>query len=153
MHHWPCFFEDFYDLQSREEELFLRWSAFSQFLINTTLLKYVDDIQISVNAHELPERQKAERNPIIEINKVTRDVDEIEKLTCKNALWLTVGGGIHPGLVPYDILTDREKKRDREAAMELLRFLQMHGYRIMGYVATLTRAFFNLLTILLNILW
>ena len=43
------------------------------------------------------------------------------------------GGGIHPSLVPYDILTDREKKRDREAAMELLRFLQMHGYRIMGY--------------------
>ncbi len=47
---------------------------------------------------------------------------------------LITGGGIHPSLVPYDILTDKEKKRDRESATELLKFLQMHGFRIIGYV-------------------
>ena len=52
--------------------------------------------------------------------------------------------------MPYDILTDREKKRDREAAMELLRFLQMHGYRIMGYAVMVVD---KLNTIVLSKYW
>jgi hypothetical protein len=47
---------------------------------------------------------------------------------------LCAGGGIHPQLCPYSVLTDKEKKREREKAQELLRFMQMHGFRIMRRV-------------------
>lgn len=43
---------------------------------------------------------------------------------------LAKGGGVHPQLVPYDILTDRERRKNREHAQELLRFLQFLGFRI-----------------------
>ncbi|XP_025103910.1 ryanodine receptor-like isoform X4 [Pomacea canaliculata] len=42
----------------------------------------------------------------------------------------SIGGGVHPQLVPYDILTDRERRKNREHAQELLRFLQFLGFRI-----------------------
>lgn len=61
-------------------------------------------------------------------------IERIPRVGFSSKMIVFAGGGIHPSLVPYDILTDREKKRDREIAMELLRFLQMHGYRIMGWV-------------------
>ncbi len=41
-----------------------------------------------------------------------------------------MGGGIHPQLVPYDVLTDKERKKDLDRAQELLRYLQMNGFRV-----------------------
>eukprot|EP00108_Taenia_solium_P001407 TsM_000688100 transcript=TsM_000688100 gene=TsM_000688100 len=39
-------------------------------------------------------------------------------------------GGVHQLLVPYDILTDRERKRYRRLTHELIRYLQYWGYRL-----------------------
>ena len=44
-----------------------------------------------------------------------------------------VGAGIHHLLVPYDLMTDREKQKDIQFAQEFLKFLQMNGYRIQRY--------------------
>ena len=42
------------------------------------------------------------------------------------------GGGIHPQLVTFSVLTETEKKRPRERAQELFKFLQLNGFRIIA---------------------
>lgn len=44
-----------------------------------------------------------------------------------------VGAAHHHLLVPYDLMTDREKQKDIQFGQEFLKFLQMNGYRIQRY--------------------
>jgi hypothetical protein len=45
-----------------------------------------------------------------------------------------IGAELHHLLVPYDLLTDREKVNDKHFTNELLKFLQISGYRTQGYI-------------------
>ncbi|VDK67237.1 unnamed protein product [Onchocerca ochengi] len=43
---------------------------------------------------------------------------------------LSRGGNMPPQLVPWDLLTDFERRKDRFRAAEILKFLQYYGYRV-----------------------
>ena len=42
------------------------------------------------------------------------------------------GGAIHTQLLPFAMLTERERNVQRDKAKELLRFLQVQGFRVEG---------------------
>lgn len=42
----------------------------------------------------------------------------------------TCGGAIHSQLVPYDLLTDKEKRKDRERSQEFLKYMQYQGLKL-----------------------
>ncbi|BES99791.1 ryanodine receptor [Nesidiocoris tenuis] len=41
-----------------------------------------------------------------------------------------MGGAVSPQLVPYDLLTDKEKRKNRERAQEFLKYLQYQGFKL-----------------------
>lgn len=64
---------------------------------------------------------------------LSRELMNLSERISENAheLWaeqtlLTVGS-LHPKMVPYDLLTDKEKREQRELSSELLKFLQYEG--------------------------
>ncbi|KAK6101668.1 RIH domain family protein [Brugia pahangi] len=57
--------------------------------------------------------------------------EESHKIWAKKVLAdLNRGGTMPPQLVPWDLLTDFERRKDRFRAAEILKFLQYHGYRV-----------------------
>ena len=50
------------------------------------------------------------------------------------------GGAIDLSLVPYDLLTDREKKKNRERCQELLKYIQ---YQVLSHFNIRFFDFFN----------
>ncbi len=62
-----------------------------------------------------------------------QEIIQVRKQMCSCSIFLstfTAGRGCDTQLVPFDILTDEEKKKDREMSQALLKFLQVNGYRL-----------------------
>ncbi|XP_076313816.1 ryanodine receptor-like isoform X3 [Tachypleus tridentatus] len=70
---------------------------------------------------------------------LSRDMQNMSERLAENAhdLWAKkmkeeLGEGLHPQMVPYDLLTDREKRKNRERSQELLKYLQYEGFQVYG---------------------
>ena len=68
---------------------------------------------------------------------LSRDIQTLAERLAQNSheIWAlqtskTMNNSIHPQMVPYDLLTDREKRKNREQSQELLKYMQYEGWRI-----------------------
>merc|ERR1711915_651985 len=73
--------------------------------------------------------------PVDMINlTLSREMQNIAERLAENAhdIWAKAkkeelevcGGGMHPQMVPYDMLTEKEKRKDRQRSTELIKYLQ-----------------------------
>ena len=62
--------------------------------------------------------------------RLSEDAHDIQALNKKSELHLAGGGQINLTLVPFDLLTDSEKKKNRDRCQELLKYIQFQGYNM-----------------------
>jgi hypothetical protein len=87
---------------NREMQVIKRKKKFSVFVY--FLLKELSEA-LAQNAHEVWARQMRNR-------------------------LAAIGGGLHSRLVPYDLLTDKEKQKDLKFYQDLVKYLNTFGYRV-----------------------
>ncbi|CAM4882414.1 unnamed protein product [Rotaria socialis] len=78
----------------------------------------------------------------MDFNSVTmnRDMQDLSEALARNAheIWAkhlkdglaAIGGGLHSRLVPYELLTDKEKQKDLKFYQDLVKYLSIFGYRV-----------------------
>ena len=62
--------------------------------------------------------------------RLAEDGHDIQAMQKKHELYNVGGGLLNLTLVPYDLLTEREKKKNRERCQELLKYIQFQGYSL-----------------------
>ena len=62
--------------------------------------------------------------------RLSEDGHDIQAMTKKGELERMHGGPIDLSLVPFDLLTESEKKKNRERCQELLKYIQFTGYNL-----------------------
>ena len=62
--------------------------------------------------------------------RLAEDGHDIQAMQKKHELFNIGAGHLNLTLVPYDLLTEREKKKNRERCQELLKYSQFQGYSI-----------------------
>jgi ryanodine receptor 2 len=75
---------------------------------------------LAENAHEIWARQLKNRLAAIGNPSLS---------SLKSSL-SSLGGGLHPRLVPYHLLTDTEKQKDLKFYQDLVKYLNIFGYRV-----------------------
>lgn len=68
--------------------------------------------------------------------RLSEDAHDIQALNRKRKLQETGQGGIDLLLVPYDLLTEKEKRKHRERFQELLKYVQYQGYNLHKEIRT-----------------
>ena len=84
--------------------------------------------RLSENAHDIWAKKKKEETEAS--GNVSYFQLNMFQLVIIARICLCEGGGLHPQMVPYDLLTDKEKRKDRERSQELLKYLQFMGYKL-----------------------
>ena len=62
--------------------------------------------------------------------RLAEDEHDIQSRARKSELEMGGGGAINLTLVPFDLLTEKEKKKNRDRCQELLKYIQFQGYNL-----------------------